>query len=141
MFIYQPALERVLREGVNRYPSVDVRLEREAGAFRELADGVEIAVTDLRDGTASVVRGRYLLACDGGSSPIRTQLGIGFEGRHIEDLWVGQYASGPRSIACAFTVTRSARRSTARPRSATTAGSSRSCPARMAKRSRARTTA
>ena len=88
MFIYQPALERVLREGVNRYPSVDVRLEREAGAFRELADGVEIAVTDLRDGTASAVRGRYLLACDGGSSPIRTQLGIGFEGRTYEDPWI-----------------------------------------------------
>jgi 3-(3-hydroxy-phenyl)propionate hydroxylase len=88
MFLYQPALERTLRAGAERFDNVTVLLEREAGAVREVPDGVELAVTDLRDGSESVVRARYLLACDGGSSPIRTQLQIGFEGRTYEDPWV-----------------------------------------------------
>jgi 3-(3-hydroxy-phenyl)propionate hydroxylase len=88
MFLYQPALEGTLRRGVERFPNVDVRLEHEAGEVRQVAGGVEVDVTDLRDGTRSVVLGRYLLACDGGSSPIRTQLGIGFEGKTYEDPWV-----------------------------------------------------
>jgi 3-(3-hydroxy-phenyl)propionate hydroxylase len=88
MFIYQPALERTLRTGVERFGNVRVLLEREAGTVRQGPDGVDVDVTDLRDGSRDVVRARYLLACDGGSSPIRTQLGIGFEGRTYEDPWV-----------------------------------------------------
>jgi 3-(3-hydroxy-phenyl)propionate hydroxylase len=88
MFIYQPALERTIREGVERFPNVTVLLEREAGAVRQDRDGVELDVTDLRDGSHNVIRARYLLACDGGSSPIRTQLCIGFEGKTFEDPWV-----------------------------------------------------
>jgi len=88
MFIYQPALERTIRAGVERFPDVTVLLEREAGAVRQGGDGVEVDVTDLRDGSKAVIRARYLLACDGGSSAIRTQLGIGFEGKTYEDPWV-----------------------------------------------------
>lgn len=88
MFIYQPALENTIRRGVERFGNVEVHLEREAGAVRQTATGVELDVTDLRDGTTSVLRGRYLLACDGGASPIRTQLAIGFEGKTYEDPWV-----------------------------------------------------
>ena len=88
MFIYQPALERTIRAGVERFPNVTVLLEREAGAIRLGSADVELDVTDLRDGSRQVVRGRYLLACDGGSSQIRTQLQIGFEGKTFEDPWV-----------------------------------------------------
>jgi 3-(3-hydroxy-phenyl)propionate hydroxylase len=88
MFIYQPALERTLRAGVERFDNVSLLLEREAGTVRQGRCGVELEVTDLRDGSRSVVRAKYLLACDGGSSPIRTQLGIGFDGKTYEDPWV-----------------------------------------------------
>jgi 3-(3-hydroxy-phenyl)propionate hydroxylase len=88
MFIYQPALERTLRRGVDRFPNVEVLLEHEAGRVRQDGEGVELDVTDLRDGTTKILRSRYVLACDGGSSPIRTQLSIGFEGRTYEDPWL-----------------------------------------------------
>lgn len=88
MFLYQPALERTIRRGVERFPNVRVLLEHEAGSVRQDARGVEIDVTDLRDGRSEVVRARYLLACDGGASPIRTQLAIGFDGKTYEDPWV-----------------------------------------------------
>lgn len=88
MFIYQPALEATIRTGAERFPNVEILLEREAGRVRQDPEGVALEVRDLRDGTRSTIRGRYLLACDGGSSPIRTQLQIGFEGRTYEDPWV-----------------------------------------------------
>lgn len=88
MFIYQPALEATIREGVRRYANVEILLEREAGRVHQDGRGVSLEVTDLRDGSSMLVRARYLLACDGGASPIRTQLGIGFEGRTYEDPWV-----------------------------------------------------
>jgi 3-(3-hydroxy-phenyl)propionate hydroxylase len=88
MFLYQPALERTLRAGVERFGNVAVLLEHEAGTVRQDEHAVEVDLTDLRDGSRSVLRARYLLACDGGASPIRTQLAVGFEGKTYEDPWV-----------------------------------------------------
>jgi 3-(3-hydroxy-phenyl)propionate hydroxylase len=88
MFIYQPALEEVLREGVRRFENVEVLLEHELRSFSQDDEGVDLALEDLRDGSSVAVRATYLLACDGGSSPARTQLGIGFEGRTYEDPWL-----------------------------------------------------
>jgi 3-(3-hydroxy-phenyl)propionate hydroxylase len=58
MFIYPPALERTLRRGVERFPNVEVLLEHEAGQVRQDARGIELDVTDLRDGVTSVLRAR-----------------------------------------------------------------------------------
>lgn len=88
MFLYQPALERTIRAGVERFPNVEVLLEHEAGALHQDDEHVTLELTDLRDRSSRALGAKYLLACDGGSSPIRTQLSIGFEGRTYEDPWV-----------------------------------------------------
>ncbi len=88
MFIYQPALEQVLREGVARYPNVEVRLQHEALRLRQDADGVELTVAGTEDDTVHRLRARYVIAADGGSSLTRAQLNIGYEGRTFEDRWV-----------------------------------------------------
>lgn len=88
LFIYQPALERVLREGAERYPGLQVRLGQECIDRQQDADGVTLTVRDVADGTVSTVRAAYVIAADGGSSATRTQLGIGFDGRTYEDRWV-----------------------------------------------------
>lgn len=88
LFIYQPALEEVLRAGVGRYPNVAVRLGHECLGLTQDAEGVDLTVR-ARDGVGTYgVRARYVIAADGGSSPIRGHLGIGFEGRTYEDRWV-----------------------------------------------------
>jgi 3-(3-hydroxy-phenyl)propionate hydroxylase len=87
-FIYQPALEQVLREGVARFPVVDVLLRTEVLGHRQDATGVELELANHSDATTSRVRASYVIAADGGSSPTRGQLGIGFEGRTYEDRWV-----------------------------------------------------
>lgn len=88
VFIYQPALEQVLRDGVDRYPNVKVLLQHECLRTRQDDDGVELLVADLRTDTFERIRASYVIAADGGSSPTRGLLGVGFEGRTFEDRWV-----------------------------------------------------
>ncbi|KAB2384850.1 bifunctional 3-(3-hydroxy-phenyl)propionate/3-hydroxycinnamic acid hydroxylase MhpA [Actinomadura montaniterrae] len=88
MFIYQPAMEDVLREGVQRYPNVEVLLEHECLRVRQDDQGVELLVAQLGRDRLTRVRASYVIAADGGSSPTRGQLGVGFEGRTYEDRWL-----------------------------------------------------
>ncbi|MFJ5262035.1 bifunctional 3-(3-hydroxy-phenyl)propionate/3-hydroxycinnamic acid hydroxylase [Streptomyces sp. NPDC088387] len=88
MFLYQPALERVLREGVDRYPNVEVLLRHECLRLRQDADGVELTLVSAADDTLRRIRAAYVVAADGGSSLTRAQLNVGYEGRTYEDRWV-----------------------------------------------------
>ncbi|MFJ4784994.1 bifunctional 3-(3-hydroxy-phenyl)propionate/3-hydroxycinnamic acid hydroxylase [Streptomyces sp. NPDC088794] len=88
MFIYQPALEQVLREGVDRYPNVEVLLRHECLRLRQDADGVELTVVSTDDDAVRRIRAAYVIAADGGSSLTRAQLNVGYEGRTYEDRWV-----------------------------------------------------
>ena len=90
MFIYQPALEQVLRDGVGRYPNVEVLLRHECLRLRQSADGagVELTVVGTADDSVRQVRAKYVIAADGGSSLTRAQLNVGYEGRTYEDRWV-----------------------------------------------------
>jgi 3-(3-hydroxy-phenyl)propionate hydroxylase len=88
MFIYQPALEQVLREGVDRYPNVEVLLRHECLRLRQDAEGVELTVVSTDDDAVRRIRAAYVVAADGGSSLTRAQLNVGYEGRTYEDRWV-----------------------------------------------------
>ncbi|OKJ73097.1 bifunctional 3-(3-hydroxy-phenyl)propionate/3-hydroxycinnamic acid hydroxylase [Streptomyces sp. CB02460] len=88
MFIYQPALEQVLRDGVDRYPNVRILLRHECLRLRQDADGVELTVVGTADESVRRLRASYVIAADGGSSLTRAQLNIGYEGRTYEDRWV-----------------------------------------------------
>jgi 3-(3-hydroxy-phenyl)propionate hydroxylase len=87
-FIFQPALEQVLREGVDRYPNVEILFAHECRDVAQDGDGVTVTVQNLDDDTVRTIRGAYVIAADGGSSPIRTRLNVGFVGRTYEDKWV-----------------------------------------------------
>ena len=60
---YQPELETVLRNGVSRLPSVDVRLRSDAFALDERDDGVRVRYENLASGRAY-----------GGQCPLRHRL-------------------------------------------------------------------
>lgn len=87
-FIYQPAIDRVLREGVARFPHVEVALERECLRVLNKGDHVELLIGDLRTDTLSRVRASYVIAADGGSSPTRGLLGVGYSGKTYGERWV-----------------------------------------------------
>jgi 3-(3-hydroxy-phenyl)propionate hydroxylase len=87
-FIYQPAIDEVLREGVSRFPNVHVLLEHEALRALNTGDHVELLLADLRKDAMARVRASYVIAADGGSSPTRGLLGVGYSGKTYAERWV-----------------------------------------------------
>ena len=87
-FLYQPAVDHVLREGVARFPNVDVLLEHECLRASNGDSSVELMLADLRTDTFKRVRASYVIAADGGSSPTRGTLGVGYTGRTHTERWV-----------------------------------------------------
>jgi 3-(3-hydroxy-phenyl)propionate hydroxylase len=87
-FLYQPAVDHVLRDGVLRFPNVEVLLEHECLRVVPRGDDVELMLADLRTDTFKRLRASYVIAADGGSSPTRGQLGVGYSGRTYTERWV-----------------------------------------------------
>ena len=87
-FLYQPAVDHVLREGIARFPNVDILAEHESLRVLTKGDEVELPVADLGTDTLKRLRASYVIASDGGSSPTRGQLGIGYSGRTYAERWV-----------------------------------------------------
>lgn len=87
--IYQPALEQVLRDGAARYTqAVQVGYGVEVDRVEDTGEAATVHGRDLGTGEALQVRARYVLACDGGSSSLREQLGIELLGSTLETQWV-----------------------------------------------------
>ncbi len=77
--ISQYTLEPLLKSIAEQLPSVSVRYGCEFLDFVEEAESVTANVRT-SDGVISQIRARYLVGCDGGSSPVRKQLGIALHG-------------------------------------------------------------
>ncbi|MHA3020253.1 bifunctional 3-(3-hydroxy-phenyl)propionate/3-hydroxycinnamic acid hydroxylase [Mycobacterium sp. BMJ-28] len=96
-FFHQPLLEHALREGLTRWPHVEVL----AGWTADFVDQGDQAVTlrvEDAEGTNRLVQARYVLACDGGSSPMRKQLGIEFAGKSYSEQWMDVQARTKRPL-------------------------------------------
>ena len=87
--IYQPAMEKHLRAGAERFADhVDIRFGWDVTDVAHDATGVTVTARDLATGEVATVLARYALACDGGSSATRDTLGIALIGDTIETRWV-----------------------------------------------------
>jgi len=87
-FIYQPVVDQVLREGVARFDNVHLLLEHECLRVANQDSCVELMLADLRTDTVKRLRATYVIAADGGSSPTRGLLGVGYTGRTYTERWV-----------------------------------------------------
>ncbi|SHG52744.1 3-(3-hydroxy-phenyl)propionate hydroxylase [Kaistia soli DSM 19436] len=83
----QPELEGVLRAGLDRYPHVRQWFGWEMNAFSQTDTGATVEIIDAA-GATRAVSGRYMVACDGGRSPTRSQLGIKLEGSTFAERWL-----------------------------------------------------
>ena len=83
MAIYQPVMEQTLRDGAARFAGrVEVRFGQSVTKVEQDGEGATVSTS------ADKVRVRYVLACDGGSSGTREQLGIRLLGDTIDTRWV-----------------------------------------------------
>jgi 3-(3-hydroxy-phenyl)propionate hydroxylase len=71
----QPDLEKALRAKLADYQTVETRLGVRLDTFEAAADGVTGTIVDAAD-KRETVRAKYLVACDGASSPVRKALKI-----------------------------------------------------------------
>jgi 3-(3-hydroxy-phenyl)propionate hydroxylase len=84
---YQPTLELILRGGLARFPTVDLRLGWAMEFFTQDESGVTVTLRS-KDGESSTVRGRFLLGCDGASSLIRRRAGIELIDLGLHQPWL-----------------------------------------------------
>ncbi|TWO68667.1 bifunctional 3-(3-hydroxy-phenyl)propionate/3-hydroxycinnamic acid hydroxylase [Caenimonas sedimenti] len=82
----QPPVERALRARVAELDNVTVELGVEMARVAQDSDGVTL---DIVDGAATKqVRAKYAIACDGGSSTVRTQLEMPLEDLDFDEPWL-----------------------------------------------------
>jgi 3-(3-hydroxy-phenyl)propionate hydroxylase len=101
---HQPGLERALRAGAERFPSVDVRLGHEVVGLDTGATGaggsgigpgsapgagaVELQVRAVATGAVEPVTARFVVGCDGARSFVRRSLGIGLDDQGFDQPWL-----------------------------------------------------
>jgi 3-(3-hydroxy-phenyl)propionate hydroxylase len=84
---FQPELDGLLRRRASERPEVDVRLGWRSEHVESAGDVVEVTIRSLA-GESEVLRAKYVLACDGASSPTREQLGIELFDYGFEEPWI-----------------------------------------------------
>jgi len=89
----QPLVDRELYQGLERFEHVDVAFQSEVTAFTEANDHIQVKVQSVDEagdatGACRTVRARYLVGCDGGRSPVRTALGLRFDGKSESTRWL-----------------------------------------------------
>jgi len=82
----QPLLERTLREGLRRFPSVRILFGHELESLRQGEEGVHCGVR--AHGEARRIEARWAVGCDGGRSTVRELCGIALQGDTYAERWL-----------------------------------------------------
>ena len=83
----QPLVDRVLLDGLRRFPNVDVRFATTLVSYDDDGDAVRVHLLGA-SGDQIEVRASYLVGADGGRSAVRKELGISFEGLSSSTRWL-----------------------------------------------------
>ncbi|MDF3843519.1 bifunctional 3-(3-hydroxy-phenyl)propionate/3-hydroxycinnamic acid hydroxylase [Pseudomonas citronellolis] len=82
----QPVLVALLLEAAQARSGIDLRFGTEVRAVANHPEHAEVELVDANG--AQRLRAKWVLACDGGRSPVRTQLGIPLEGSTQVEKWI-----------------------------------------------------
>lgn len=82
----QPPVERALRARVAELPNVTVELGVEMTSLAQDETGVTLQICNQAETRA--IRARYAIACDGGTSGVRTQLAIEMDDLDFDEPWL-----------------------------------------------------
>jgi 3-(3-hydroxy-phenyl)propionate hydroxylase len=83
---HQPGLETALRGAVATAPTAQTSLGWRFDSFTQDADGVTVGVTTPEG--PKTIRARYLVGCDGASSPVREAMGGGLFDFQFDEPWL-----------------------------------------------------
>jgi 3-(3-hydroxy-phenyl)propionate hydroxylase len=85
---FQPELEKDLRDGVGRFESAATYLGHEFIELQQDEHEVRVIAQRLSDSSKVSLTGRYLVACDGGRSPVREHVGATLEDLAFDEWWI-----------------------------------------------------
>ena len=83
----QPGIEKELRSKISGMRNVQVRLGCEFLTYQQKSDAVNIQIKSAT-GESEVIEAKYLIACDGASSSIRSQMNIDLESMNYDESWL-----------------------------------------------------
>lgn len=84
----QPAFERILRDGLSRYPQVHLLTGVEAESVEDKGRGVTVLARRTADAATLIVNASWLVGCDGGQSRIRDKFGVEMESFAQKRRWL-----------------------------------------------------
>ena len=84
----QPAFERILRDGLARYPHVVIRTGVKAERIEDQGNGVTVFARSMDDDRPMVFHAAWLVGCDGGQSLTRSVLGLEMESFAPKRRWL-----------------------------------------------------
>lgn len=88
LLIYQPEVEKILRTGVKRFQNVEVRLEHRLEKT-DLDDNHVVAhIRNLQNGQIQQIKAKYLLVCEGASSPTRKAFHVELNDLKFDHRWL-----------------------------------------------------
>ncbi len=87
-YFHQPELDAVLRAGVARFASVEVRLGHEVRAVRDVGGHASVTVREVKTGASSDPTARYVVGCDGARSLVREAIGASMRDLGLHQPWL-----------------------------------------------------
>ena len=87
-YFHQPELEVVLREGLHRYPQVQVRTRHEVTSIEDSSEHATLQVKDLHSSRTYSVQARYIVGCDGARSMVRKAIGTTMVDLGLHQPWL-----------------------------------------------------
>ncbi|OUM00847.1 bifunctional 3-(3-hydroxy-phenyl)propionate/3-hydroxycinnamic acid hydroxylase MhpA [Variovorax sp. JS1663] len=87
-YFHQPELEGLLREGLARFPGVEVRLRHALTGIEQDGDAVTLTVQALDEGCERHFKARYLVGADGARSPVRAHMGSALHDLGLRQPWL-----------------------------------------------------
>ena len=85
---HQPALDAVLRQGVIRWPNVQVRTGVAVRAVEQTNDAVTLQYDDLTTAEPHGAVARYVIGCDGARSAVRSSIGSNLVDLGFHEQWL-----------------------------------------------------
>jgi 3-(3-hydroxy-phenyl)propionate hydroxylase len=83
---HQPSLETALRDVLATEPQAEMRIGWRFDGLAHDAEGITAQVSGSRGPTE--IRARYLVGCDGASSPVREAVGVGLSSYDFDEPWL-----------------------------------------------------
>jgi 2-polyprenyl-6-methoxyphenol hydroxylase-like FAD-dependent oxidoreductase len=77
----QNTLVRILRDNLQAWPHVRLMLGQEAQSITQTPHGILLETSDSATGNTTTLSARFVIACDGSRSPVRTYVGIPSQGK------------------------------------------------------------